>query len=256
MKVKEYGLENEKKLLFLHGAISDYSWYLPTIELLSKKWHTFVVLYDGYYEPFENTFKSVEYTVFQILDFCEKRNIDEFDTVYGLSMGGVISNLIYAYDRLKIKNLIIDGATCPYEYPKIITKSVLLMSYFVLRLLRMSKKVIKLVFPPKRWLMPGEDEAEFYDEIYTFLNNMKFESMKNSFDSTFNYSMPKTLPENDTKLYFFHGELEGGAKANAEFFQKTYPNLVVKEFHDSVHGELCMMKSKELFNALVEISNS
>ncbi|MDO5715730.1 MAG: alpha/beta hydrolase, partial [Tissierellia bacterium] len=91
MIIKEYAMEHKKKLLFLPGAFSHDSWYSPCINLLSKKWHTFVVIYDGYHEPYEKSFVSVEDTAKEIVNFFQRKDIHGFDMVYGLSMGGAIA---------------------------------------------------------------------------------------------------------------------------------------------------------------------
>ncbi|MDO5714860.1 MAG: alpha/beta hydrolase, partial [Tissierellia bacterium] len=91
MVIKEYGREHDKKLLFLPGAFSNDSWYFPILELFGERWHTFVVIYDGYHEPYEKSFVGVEDSANKIVDFFKRRDIHGFDMVYGLSMGGAIA---------------------------------------------------------------------------------------------------------------------------------------------------------------------
>ncbi|MDO5718990.1 MAG: alpha/beta hydrolase [Tissierellia bacterium] len=255
MYIKEYGIENEKKMLFLPGAFSDYSWYIPVVELLSEQWHIFLVIYDGYHEPYEKSFISVEHTIDEIIDFIEKKYDQEFDIVYGLSMGGAIANLIYAYDRLKINTLIIDGGVSPYRLPYILTRLILMRDILGMKILRSSKKIMKMAFPPDRWLYPWEDEEEAYDESIRFMNRLSHDTIKNCFDSCNNYTMPDELPKNDTKIYLLYGELERKDMAlDIKYFRKIYPKAIYEEFADTDHGELSTIKYKEFMKFISSIN--
>ena len=249
MEIKEFGVNNKKKVLFLHGAVTKAQWYLPSIEKLSRKWHIYVPIYKGYDHPFEDSFQSVENTADEIVQFCKEKGIDEFDTVYGLSMGGVIGLLLYSYHRIPMKNLIIDGSTKPYEYPKFITQIVVQLFCISIDLMRKSKSVIQFFFPPERWVLLDE----IYDEIHQFFNQMTRKTIRNSFDSSLNYKLPEKLPEYNAKLYYLYGEKEGGGKDNARFFQRIYPPLIQKVIPDCEHGELCMVKPEEFYSVICEI---
>lgn len=250
MLIKEFGVENKKKLLFLPGAFTDYISYIKAVELLSEKWHVFLVVYDGHYEPFENSFTTLE----DIAERLSKTDIVKFDLVYGFCMGGAIANLLYSYDQFKIDTLIIDAGISPYQLPHILTRLILLRDVLGIKMIRRSKKLVKIAFPPERWLYPWEKEEEVYSEIIAFLNRLTNETIRNCFDSTNNYNMPKDLPNNDTKIYYLYGELEKKQRDwDIKFFRKTYPQAIFKEFRNREHGELVVMGYKELVKFIDEI---
>ncbi|MDO5725903.1 MAG: hypothetical protein Q4P29_06370 [Tissierellia bacterium] len=255
MKIKEYGIENKRRLLFLPGSLSDISWYENSIELLKRDFHIFAIIYDGYHKPYNESFETVEKTVNELTEYFKEREIFEFDTVYGLSMGGGIANLLYATDEFKIKNLIMDGGITPYQLPWILTRFILLRDIIGLWLLRRSKRILKAFFPSEHWILEGEDEDEYYDEIHEYLNTISFKTMVNCFDSCNNYSMPKNFPNNETKIYYIYGELEKKERAwDIDYIKKTYPKAAFKEIKNMEHGELSTIRPREFYETICKLT--
>ncbi|MDO5755284.1 MAG: hypothetical protein Q4P28_03530 [Tissierellia bacterium] len=255
MIIREDGRTHEKKLLFFPGGFSDYQWYRPSIEKLSENYHVFSVIYDGYYEPFEPSFPRVEQLAEKVIRYFEQKNHTNFDIIYGFCLGGSIANLIYASGKIATKTLIVDAGIMPYELPYFITRIILLRDVFGMKILRRSKTLIKTLFPPERWLPPGEGEEEYYDEIYKFLNHLSSDTIKNGFDSCNNYKIPDPLPVNDTKIYYLYGELEKKARAwDMDYFKKIYPDGKLMEIPDCEHGEFCMMKSLAFRDKIKELA--
>ncbi|MDO5734783.1 MAG: alpha/beta hydrolase [Eubacteriales bacterium] len=254
MIIREYGSQNSQKLLFLPGAFSDYDWYLPCIEALSENWHVFAVAYDGYHEPYEQSFTSVEDQAKRILDYFEEQNIEQLDLVYGLSLGGSVANLVYAYDRVKITTLVIDAGISPYDYPYFLTRLILLRDVLGVRMMRHSKLLVKLAFPPERWLYPWEDE-DSYAETLVFMKRLSNKSIRNCFHSANNYEMPELMPKNDTKIYYIYGDLEAKSRAgDIKFFRKTYPQAEFREIPNREHGELVTIGYLDFIQLIDEIT--
>ncbi|MDO5755283.1 MAG: alpha/beta hydrolase [Tissierellia bacterium] len=255
MQIKEYGCGNEKTMLFLPGAFSNYSWYLPAIQALSKTWHVYLVVYDGYHEPFDQSFQSVEKSAENIIGFFKEKKIHDLDLVYGLSLGGSTANLIYAFDQLRIKYLVIDGGIAPYELPYFVTRLILFRDVLGIKMIRRNTKLIKMAFSPDRWLYPWEDETS-YEETKSFLNKLSDDTIKNCFDSCNNYKMPDPLPVNDTKIYYLYGELEKKARAfDIDYFHKIYPQARFRAFHDMEHGELSTIQYEKFLSVIDEIES-
>lgn len=246
MRIREIGAENEKKLLFLPGAISDYSWYELTLDSLKEDWHIYYVFYDGYHAPYEKSFQSVEIAARDIIDYFENCSIKDFDMVYGLSMGGAIANLIYAKDKFKIDILIIDESPTRVKMPNFLRPIYRLRNNLGLGILRKSKWIMKKAYPPEIWTQPGVDVEKDYQETHEFLNRLTFETMKNSYNSALDYEMPKTIPNNDTIIYYLCGEKnKNDMKQFIEEYEKLYPKLIFKIIEDAEHGEFCVMRPKE-----------
>ncbi|MDO5714707.1 MAG: hypothetical protein Q4Q07_09775 [Tissierellia bacterium] len=256
MLIQELGMNNKKKALFFPGGFTDFNWYKPIMELLSERWHTFGVMYDGYYEPFEHSFTSVEDIAHNVLDYFKQKEIVDFDLVYGFCMGGSMANLVYASNQLHIKTLIIDAGISPYELPHFLTRLILLRDVLGIKIVRSSKKLLKMVYSPDRWLYPWEEEEEAYDEIQNFMKKLSNETIRNGFDSTNNYKMPKTLPHNNTKMYYLYGDLEKKERAwDIDYFRKTYPQMSFKEMENREHGELVTIGYQECIKVIDEIVN-
>ncbi|MDO5714708.1 MAG: hypothetical protein Q4Q07_09780, partial [Tissierellia bacterium] len=181
-------------------------------------------------------------------------DIHGFDMVYGLSMGGAIANIIYANELLKMNILIIDGGVYPDNLPYILNRLHVFQNTLEVKIVRRSKRIMKMVYPPDRWLYPWEDE-DSYKESMDFLNRLTNDTIKNCFDSCSNYKLPATFPKNDTKIYLFYGELEKKDMAwSIKSFRKTYPQAIYREFPDTDHGELSTIKYKECIQIIDEIA--
>ncbi|MDO5734458.1 MAG: alpha/beta hydrolase [Eubacteriales bacterium] len=252
MEIREYGAQNEQKVLLLPGSISHYSWYLPLVDLLQESWHVYLVLYDGYTEPYDSPFISTEDSCNKILDYCHQEGIEKFELVYGLSMGGAIASLIYLADQLSIDNLIIDGTAEIEKSTPFLTKLNIWRCLLGIKLVRKSKTIMKLAFPKERWLWPGENEAEHYAEVFDFINQLSLETIDNSIITSLNLKLPDELPKNETRLFHIYGSRED----RTNDWTKLYPSIKVREIPDCEHGELCIMKPHELVDLIEDLIKS
>ncbi|MDO4704011.1 hypothetical protein [Tannerella sp.] len=77
MNIYEFGIGNQRKLLFFQGSCTCWKDYMPSIELLSKEFHVIVPALEGH-DPTEKTdFISVEKTVgdtTDLLRFARKKS--------------------------------------------------------------------------------------------------------------------------------------------------------------------------------------
>lgn len=69
MHVLEYGQEQEKTLLFLPCTAEPVWAFADTVALLSRRWHVFQVIYDGYQPEYAGDFTSVEQTVDAVTEY-------------------------------------------------------------------------------------------------------------------------------------------------------------------------------------------
>ncbi|MDO5700962.1 MAG: alpha/beta hydrolase [Bowdeniella nasicola] len=250
MMIDEWGTQHARRLLFLPGAFSDPRWYTPTLETLARQWHTVAVTYDGYHEPFESSFTSVEQTAASVTAALVERGIEEVDVVYGLSLGGAVAHLIHACDRLRIGTLVLDAAIAPYRLPRWLTRLILLRDLAGFALLRRSTTVMKLAFPPERWLYPWEDE-DSYGESAAFLARLTGETVRRCFDSVNNYAVPGVLPRRETRLHYIYGDREARARASdIAYFREAYPEITVTAIPDRDHGELATIGYREFAGVL------
>ena len=86
MNIYEFGIENQRKLLFFQGSCTCWKDYMPSIELLSKEFYVIVPALEGYDPAKKTDFISVEKNVGDTTDYLLRRGYKELYAAYGLSM--------------------------------------------------------------------------------------------------------------------------------------------------------------------------
>lgn len=251
MRIIDYGGHERKRLLFFPAAFTDITWYEDTFAQLQKKWHLYVVVYDGYEPPFAKHFTSVEQTVNEVVDACKGLHIDDFDVVYGLSMGGAMANRLHALAVFSIKTLVLDGAITPYQLPKPLCRLILWRDYEGFRLLRKNPRLLQKMFPADHWLAPNEEASAYYAKIQTYMQKLSLTTIWRSFDSCNNYAMPQQMPAGATSIFYLYGAYEKRARAwDRAYIKRIYPQTTFVELANCEHGELAMMQGEHLLQLL------
>ena len=122
MKYFEFGQQNEKLMVMLHGGGVCYNGVMPVAEKLSKDFHVIVVAYDGFNpsEP-ETEFTSVMDEAKRLGDYIIHHRGGKIDILYALSYGCRVLLEVLADERLTITTAIADGMSTR-EYPRIKSK--------------------------------------------------------------------------------------------------------------------------------------
>ena len=119
MKYFEFGKENEKLAVILHGGGTSYLGAEPTAKLLGRKYHVILAAYDGFNpsEP-ETTFQSVMDEARRLGDYIVENNQGKIDILYGISFGCRVLMEVLKDERLSITTTIADGMSLR-DYPDI-----------------------------------------------------------------------------------------------------------------------------------------
>lgn len=119
MKYFEFGKENEKLAVILHGGGTSYLGAEPTAKLLGEKYHVILAAYDGFNpsEP-ETTFRSVMDEARRLGDYVIENYQGKIDILYGISFGCRVLMEVLTDERLSIMTTIADGMSLR-DYPDI-----------------------------------------------------------------------------------------------------------------------------------------
>lgn len=252
MNIYEFGKNNRRKLLFFQGSCTSWKDYLPSIELLARRYHVIVPAYDGH-EPEEKTdFISVEKTVDDTSRYLLEHGYDELHAVYGLSIGGGMVLRLLTEGKIVVHKVIIDGGIAPYEMPHWLTRLILVRDFLMIMFIRSSYFVFKLFIDPKRWT-PEDGDEEKYKEGFYFLKGLSRKSVWNIFDSANNYDMPEPLPDLYAKIQFWFGSLEKNArKRDIKWVLKHVKGVQMWEIPNMEHGELVIMHPQLFFERAMD----
>lgn len=238
-QIHEFGEENKKILLMLHGSCMSWDMYEESISILKNNYHVIIPALPGYDFDRDTDFTSIEQICTYMENWLIQKGYAEIDGIYGLSMGGSLVIRFLADNCVKVKSAIIDAGITPYDYPWLVTRVIAVRDYLMLRLGQSSRKMLELVYSPERYTEEG------ISYLYRALCHMSRKTIWRTFESCNNYSMPDRIPKLDTEITYWYGSLEKKArKLDIAYVRKTYPETVFEEVEGMEHGEFCMMYPK------------
>ena len=248
MNIQEYGKENLKSLVMIHGACMSWDMFRESIDVLQNRFHVYAVAVPGHDLATDEEFTSVEQISRQIEEELIARGQKQIDLLYGLSMGGGFVIRMLADNRLIVGEAVIDAGITPYELPFLLTRLILLKDFLMTEWGKHSKKALSLAFPPERYTQEG------VDEMFRVMQHMTAKTIWNVFDSTDNYSMPEQFPVIKTKIRYWYGDRERRARTlDIAYVKKHIPGVLFREIPGMDHGEYALMMPQTFAEDLMEI---
>ena len=238
MYIYEAGCENEKAMVIIHGACMSYNMMREIVQKVKDRYHIYNVGVPGMDPNSDEEFTSIEDISDKIEQKLIEKGVKEIECLYGLSMGGALVIRLLANHRIPVKKALIDAGITPYELPYLQTRAILFVDVASILLVKMSKKLLLAAMPEEKY---GKEGME---EMYKVIKHMSFKTIKNVFDSTDNYTMPKQFPKMDTKIAYWYGSEERKArKLDIEYVKKHIPNVVFREIKGYDHGQYALCKT-------------
>lgn len=236
MNVYEFGPENDRTLVMIHGACMSWDMFRESIDDLKTDFHVLAVAVPGHDLKTDEEFTSVEEISEQIEVELISRDCQKIDILYGLSMGGGFVIRMLANNRICVKHAVIDAGITPYELPRLVTRLILLKDFLMTEWGKHSKKALALAFPPEKYTQEG------IDYMYEVMRHMSAKTIWNVFDSTDNYSMPDFFPSLKTSIDYWYGQDEKKArKLDIAWVKKHMPGVCFRELPGMDHGQYALM---------------
>lgn len=253
MVIREYGTENNKRLVFFQGSCEPWQEFLPSVKGLAKQFHVMLVTPDGHDPEEHSDFISVEKTVDDTARWLKAYGIDHLDAIYGLSFGGGMVVCFLTTQGIPVDRAIIDAGTAPYQYPKWICKLIGVRDFLMLKLARSSVKLMLMASPPDHYARDPQNARQEYEQIRQYLKGYSNRTLWNIFWSANNYAVPKTAPKLDTRIQFWVGTDEWGSRYRDLKWTKQYlPQIEIVKIPNMMHGEFVMMHPEEFTKKAME----
>ena len=242
MKVYEFGLEHKKAFVMFQCAAEPWWAFEASAKELARDYHVLLFIADGHDEQ-GTTFISLEKNVKDAADSLREKGVSRIEAMYGCSMGGASVIRFLATENIPVEKAIIDAGITPYPYPRLVCRLISFWDWLTVMLDTKTMTAMKLAMPPTRWTPKGEDPEAHYKRIFEFeKDHFSSKTIYNVFWSTNNYAMPDPVPSVDTRIEYWYGEEEKGARKNdLAYTQKAYPQTVAREFKGLAHAELVLM---------------
>lgn len=152
--------------------------------------------------------------------------------VYGMSMGGVLTAMLWQNSNLSFEKVIFDGS------PLVSLNSFMrkFMQSFYLNITHKSQQRDKKTVEQATKVIISEDNL---DNFLNVLDSMSDITIENSINGIADFKLKNDISTPNTIVYFFHGTApnEMLAKKSAKYVKKHYPSTVVKCFKSKFHCE-------------------
>ena len=184
----------------------------------------------------------------EIEDYILSRYGKEIYAVYGMSMGGVLTAMLWQNKRLTFDKVIFDGSPL-VSYNKLMK---VFMKKFYIDITHKSKQRDKKTVEQATKVIIPEDNLEYFLEV---LDNMSDVTVGNSIDGIADFKLSQSINTPNTVVYFFHGTAfnEMLAKKSAKYVKKYYPTTIVKCFKGKFHCENALFNPEIMITELDKI---
>lgn len=238
MKYFEFGQQNEKLMVLLHGGGICYRGALPVAEALSKDFHVVLVAYDGFNptEP-DTEFVSVMDEAKRLGDYIVENYGGKIDVLYALSYGCRVLLEVLADTRLTITTAIADGMST-HEYPNIkskLGKEIYLFFFTGFFYVMMGK-----AGPQRKKLIAKLTGRKVEEAERLLYPGATWQSWKNQDACLVNRPMDLSVFRN-TDMYIWHGinsQVERRLARDIQKWQEAGFSFTYKVFPDIGHGGL------------------
>ena len=247
MKILEFGKENEKKIILIHGFQCPYQVWNKYIDRFKENFHIIIPILPGHY-PNDDNFVSVESTAKEIEDFYLNRYGNNVYAIYGMSLGGVIVAKIWQNKRIKIDNIIFDGSP-------LVSQNKLMNKLLTWWYLNISKKTRlrdrRVIDQAKKTIVRKEN----FNDFLKLMDHMTNSTVTNVMQGVGNYLLPININTNETNIYYYHGTKinEFYSKKSAKYLLEHYPHAKVHSFKGKGHCEISIMEYPVMINELNKI---
>ncbi len=236
MKYFEFGKDNKKTLLLMHGMISTWELsFKELIDLAEEEYHVIAIATDGYnpYEP-DSVWTTTAAEIKKDADWLVEHFDGNIDICYGASQGGLFMTGILCDERINVHTAIFDGFAIPHipmlfrgPVHKPLAKLMTNITYNIIN--KHPKWMVKPV---------GLHNVEELDSL--MYRGFSKESLYNNMVEMLTYRLTpdRFAGFNKTDTYIFNGSKEKGAIKSAQKLINDGFKITIKVLDDLGHGSL------------------
>lgn len=240
MKVKEFGTDNEKKIMMIPGTMMCWKQFEPIIPLLEKTYRVIAVSTDGFDGDADTTFTTAEDSAEKLAGYI-KENLDgNIQLVFGESFGSASAAALFSRRDVTVERLIMNGP----QYMdlgllnKIIIEKIPGNQY---RFLSKKEEVLKKgKMPFMMKLFTRTDDKAMLSMLAKIPDNISYETLNNCKEEALRMygEFEKRTSDLEAKVSIWHGAKEPNMKKAIIAIRKIYPNAEDHPFEGIGHGEI------------------
>lgn len=228
MLVHKFVDGNKPTMVLVHGVLTPWQIWTPQIDSFRPHYNIYAIALNAHTEETASEFISISAEAEEIIAYFENSGIHTIDVLCGLSLGGKIAHEIWKSGRLRIHNLIMDGAPLA-ACPKFAVKSMIKSYKNIIHQSKERNKKVIANFPkflPEKYWTPYLKIADLFTD----------NSIENICNSVFAGGKIVGV-DNQSRILFIHGTKPNEilSRRSAKLMKKYYPITRVVCFQGDAH---------------------
>lgn len=245
MVIKEFGKENEKIIMLLHGGGLSWWCFKDVATLLNSEYHIVIPILDGHSDS-DRSFTGIEDNAQEIIDFINQNYGGKIFMLAGLSLGGQILLEILSAQPDICSYAIVESALV---YPMKTTYKLIEPTY------KLCYKLIK-----KRWFSKLQFNSlkikkDLFEAYYTDTCKISKADLIAILKSNSDYSLKHTISNTNARVLVIAGDKERKIMINsAKKIHSCIPESELKLLKGYTHGELSINRAEEYVQIINDLS--
>lgn len=241
MVIKEYGDKNFPKIIILHPMLADGFTCMKLLKDLGNKYSYIVPDFSSHGES-EGEFISALKEADILMRYLKENDYKEIELIFGASMGAVVALYTIAYDSIKFKTIVLDGAPM-YRNSYVLYN---LLKFIMISKQKKAKKNPEGVIQEMKKIY-----GELGESMAKSLVKIKRESMNNVLWSCTHFKFPDYPRELQKRIFFEFGDKDFYSK-RVRLIQKKYPYVHINIRNDYGHCEFLAISPNEYVKMLIK----
>lgn len=227
-------------MLLIHGVLCPWQMWDEVVAHYRERYYIIVPELDGHTQNTSTRFDSVEDEAAEIEKYLSLRGIGELDTVCGLSMGGRIAAMLWKNGRIKIKNLVLDGAPL---VPASGFVSKVVVNFYIDIVQKCKQRDPKTIENSKKNFLP----EKYTEDFLRLIDKMEGDSIINVCHSVLGGDFPTDLSTEGMRILYLHGTKSNEmlSKKSARLMKKHYPSAKRVKCKGMMHAELLCLHTPQ-----------
>jgi len=241
MNYKEFGKDNPKTIMLLHGGGLSWWNYREEAEALKSEYHVIIPILDGHAGS-DKHFTTIENNACDIISFIQEHLDGHVFLIGGLSLGAQILLEILSQQGDICKHAVIESTMAvPSKLTNALIRPAFGCSYPLIR----QKWFSKLQFRQLRM------KPELFDDYYRDTCMIQKKDMIAFLKANTSYRLKESLRRCSADVHIYFGEKENhGIKKSARIIHEALPSSSITELSEMYHGDFSINHSYDYINAI------
>lgn len=243
---KEFGRDNPKTIILLHGGGLSWWYYREEAEALKSEYHVIIPILDDHAGS-DRHFTTIEDNSAEIIDFIQERLGGSVFMIDGLSLGGQILLEMLSQQGDICKHALVESAMAvPSRFTNAMIRPAFGYSYPLIR----QKWFSGLQFRQLRM------KPELFDDYYRDTCKIQKDDMIAFLQANTSYSLNESIKRCSADVHIFYGEKENrGIRRSAQTIHDALSDSSITGLPEMYHGDFSINHSRDYVTAVRSIAD-